>query len=161
MVGVLVVGVVVPSAHHGHDVAVVVIDHRHAGFKAVLVELVELVLHRCLGCLLHARLDGGLNGEAARENLVVVELIREQGAHVVDEVGVGVDIHARARGLGYVELEFLGLRGVMLLLRNVAVAEHAVEYRIAALDGELGVDGGVVLRRGIRQAHEQGRLGQG
>ena len=49
----------------------------------------------------------------------------------------------------------------MLLLRDVAVAEHAVEYRVAALDGELGVDGGIVLRRGIRQAHEQGRLGQG
>ena len=160
VVGVLVVGVVVAATHHGADVARAVLEHGHAGVEAVEVPTVELLHHRRLGSRLDGGVDRGVDGEAAREDGVVVKLLREERAHVVHEVGLAVDLDARGGVLGHVEDELLGLRGVVLLLGDLAVGEHAVEDGVAALEGKIGVDGGVVARGRIGQAHQKRCLGK-
>ena len=92
------------------------------------------------------------------EDGVLVEVLQEQGLDVVREVGVGA---LRVDDLPLVERERLRLGLVVLLQGDVARGEHAVEDRVAALDGGLGVLGGVVVGRRLRQAHEQRGLGQG
>ena len=88
VVGVMLVGVVVLAAHHGADVARAILDDGHAGLEAVEVVAVELVDDRGLGGSLDSGVDGGVDGKAARENGVVAELLIQEGAHVVDEVGL-------------------------------------------------------------------------
>ena len=160
MVGVRARGVVVvPAADHGLDVAGLGVDRHEAQVELAGALGLELADSGLLRLGLHGGIDRGLHREPALEDHVGRELLLQEALHVVHEVGVGEG--AALGGLGHIQGKGLGLGGVMLLLRDHVVGEHAVEHRVAALDGEVGVDRGVVGARGVGQAHEEGGLGEG
>ena len=160
MIDVLAVGVVVAATHHGADGSGLGVEHGHARLEPVDAHLIKAGGDRRFGCRLHVGVDGGLHGHAAGEDRVVGELVVQELAHVIDEIGIRVHVDTGARGLGDVERDGLGLRGVMLFLGDVAVGEHAVEYRVATLGCEVGVHRGVIARGRVGKAHEQRRLGE-
>ena len=96
--------------------------------------------------------------EAALGDRVGREVLEQQVAHIVGEVGVG------ALGVGElagVERDLLGDRRVVLLLRDVARLEHAREDEVAAVLAVLVVREGVVVGGRVGDAHEGRRLVQG
>ena len=146
MVHVVLVGVVVVAAHHALDVAGLGVDDDHAHVQAVERERVELLADGILCHLLHRGVDGGLDGQAALKEHVGRELLLQQLLNIGDKVGLRVYVDAAARNLGHVEGDGLGLCGIVLLLRNVAQAQHVVENLVATGQRQVGVDRGVVLR---------------
>ena len=159
VVHVVLVRVIILTAHHGLDVAGLGVDHNHAHLELVGALGVHALDGGLLGSRLQDGIDGGLYGEAALEDHVGGELLLQQRLYVVDKVGVGE--RAALGDAAHVEGERLGLRGVALLLGDLAVGAHAVQNCVAALDSVVGVDRGVVARRGVGQAHKKRRLGQG
>ena len=161
VIHVALVGVIVLAAHHGFDGARLVVEDGHAHLKAIEAQFVELVDGCLLSRLLNGGVDGGLDGEAAREDSGVGEVLLQLVENVVHKVGESVHIYAGAGGLGEVKCDGLRLGGIVLLLRDIAVAKHAVEHRVAALRGKLNILGGVVLRGRVGQTNQHGRLGEG
>ncbi len=141
VVDVRVVGVVVAAAHHGLDVAGLGVDHDHAHVELVSAHAGELLGGNLLGRLLNGGVDGGLDGQAALEQDVGGELLLQQALNVVNKVGVGQ--RAALSHLGDVERKLLGLRGVVLLLRDGAQTQHVVEHLVTARQGAFGVARGV------------------
>ena len=148
---------VVAAAHHGHDVAGGVVDAHQRDVETVVLGVREVVGAGALGLGLVVRGDGGVDLEAALQDGVGAEVLEQQLAHVVGEVGVGA--HG-VDDLAEVEHELLGAGGVELLLGDVAGKQHAVEHLVATSHRGLGVLGGIEVRRGLRQAHEQRGLGE-
>ena len=151
--------VVVAPAVHDLDVSGLGIDRDRAAIEFVGplggIGLVDRLLRRGL----HGGVDGGLHREPALEDHVCGELLLQDGLHVVHEVGIGE--RAVLGRLGHVQDDVLGLRGVVLLLGDAAVAKHAVEHDVAALLGKIGVHRGVVGARSVGNAHQERGLRQG
>ena len=157
--------VVIASAHHRLDGAGLGVDHRHADIEVHVFArgrcvVVQVAHGGVLGGRLHDGVDGGLDGEAALKEDVRGELLLQQRLDVIDEVRVGVDRDARVGDLGHVQREGLCDGGVVLLLGDGAQAQHVAQDLVAALDGDLGVDRGVVVGGGVGQADEQRGLGE-
>ena len=149
--GVELVVVVAAAADHGAHVAVSVLDADEGAGERVVPGLVELVDDGALRRTLDIGVDGGVDLEAALEDGRLIEVLEQELAHVVGEVGEGA--HGVAEGAD-VQDELLGGRRIELLLGDVARIQHAVEDDVAARDREVGVDRGVVDRRRLRQADE-------
>ena len=161
MVDVVGVGVVIAAADHGLDVTGLGVDNAHADLQVVCGRvLVDVLDGSGLGGLLDRGVDGGGHGEATLEQDVGGELLLQQRLHVVDEVGMRVHGDAGVGGLGDVECERLGYGGVVLILGDGPDAQHVAENLVAAVDGHIGVDGGVVVRGRVGQADEQRGLGE-
>ena len=161
VVHMVLVGVVVVAAHHALDVAGLGIDDDHAHVQAVERERVELLADGIFCHLLHRGVDGGLDGQTALKEHVGRELLLQQLLNIGDKVGLRVYVDAAARDFGHVEGDGLGLCGIVLLLRNVAQAQHVVEDLVAARQCQIGIDRGVVLRRRVGKADEQRGFAQG
>ena len=160
VVDVVGIGVVVAAADHGLDVARLGVDGDDARLQVGEADLVQGGRHGVFGGALVGGVDRGLDGEAALEDHVGRELLAEELAHVVDEVGLRVHLDARARGFGDVQHDVLGLGRVVLLLGDVPQAQHVVENLVAARFTEIGILRGVVERGGVRQTDEHGGFGE-
>ena len=165
-VGVLVDAVVIAPADHGLDEAGLGIDDGHADVEVEVLArggrvAVDVRDRGTLGDGLDVGVDGGLDGQAALEKHVRGELLLQERLDVVDEVRLGVHGDARVGDLGDVEREGLRQCRVVLLLRDGLAAQHVAQDLVSALDGDLGVDGGVVVGGRVGQADEQGGLGEG
>ena len=143
------------AADHGADVAVAHLGAHQGALELFVADLVEALRHRLLGGLLHVEVEGGVDLEAARQDDVLVEVLEQQLAHIVGEVGAGGGRLGEAAG---VERDVLRLGLVALLLRDVADGEHAVEHVVAALLGGVDVDDRVVVAGRVRDAREGRRL---
>ena len=140
--------------------AVGVVDGDQGGADAAVSEPVDLLGAGLLGDLLLGGLDGGVDLEAALEDGLGREVLEQELAHVVGEVGVVADGVGELAG---VDDDLLGAGRVVLLLRDVAGLEHAREDEVAAALAVLEhfAVKGVVDRRRVGDAHEQRRLGEG
>ena len=133
---------------------------------------VVLVVHRLLDARLHGGVDGGIDAQTAGEDQllrlvggvvqVLLQLAQQLGVQGIGEPGVA----GRAgRVLGGARLfgqgDSLGLGGVELGLGDIPLGVHLIQHVVAALDELLGVRGGVVLRRVLRDGGERRALGQG
>ena len=132
MVDVALVGVVVVATHHALDIAGLGVDNDHAHVQAVERKRIELGADGVLSYLLHGRVDGGLDGQAALKEHVGGELLLQKLLNIGHKVGLRVDVDTAARNLGYVEGDGLGLGGIVLLLGDMAQAQHVVEDLVAA-----------------------------
>ena len=143
---------VVLAAHHGHDVPVRVVDRDERGGDVGVAAGGHAIGAGLLGSLLLLGLERRVHLEAALGDGVGREVLEQEVTDVVGEVGIG------ALGVGElagVERDFLGDRGVVLLLRDVAGLEHAREDEVAAVLAVLVVDEGVVVGGGVGDAHER------
>ena len=147
------------AADHRPDVAVVGIDGDRPDHERRIARR-KLGGGGGLGGVLGLGIDRGDHRQTALEQLVggVGVVVEQRVAHVAREVGVFVD--AVGADVGDVELERRRHGGVVLLLRDVAVGQHAVEHQVAALQAVVGVVDGVVVGRRLGNAHEGGRLDQ-
>ena len=133
---------------------------------------VVLIVHRLFDALLHLGVNGGVDAQTAGENQllrlvggvvqVLLQLAQQLGVQGIGEPGVA----GRAgRVLGGARLfgqgDSLGLGGVELGLGDIPLGVHLIQHMVAALDELLGVRGGVVLRRVLRDGGECRALGQG
>ena len=132
VVDVALVGVVVVAAHHALDIAGLGVDNDHAHVQAVERKRIELGADGVLSYLLHGRVDGSLDGQAALKEHVGGELLLQKLLNVGHKVGLRVDVDTAARNLGHVERDGLGLGGIVLLLGDMAQAQHVVEDLVAA-----------------------------
>ena len=149
----------VAAAHHGLDVSGGGVDRHEGALELVIAQLGELLVHGLLGSALPFGVDSGVDLQATAEDGLLLEVLLEQRLDVVGPVGVrAVALHDR---LAEVEVELLGKGGVVLLLGDVTSGEHAIEDDVAPPDGKVGVGGGVIGRRGLREAGEQRCLGEG
>ena len=133
---------------------------------------VVLVVHRLLDARLHGGVNGGVDAQTAGEDQllrlvggvvqVLLQLVQQLGVQGIGEPGVA----GRAgRVLGGARLfgqgDSLSLGGVELGLGDIPLGVHLIQHVVAALDELLGVRGGVVLRRVLRDGGERRALGQG
>ena len=133
---------------------------------------VVLIVHRLFDALLHLGVNGGVDAQTAGEDQllrlvggvvqVLLQLAQQLGVQGIGEPGVA----GRAgRVLGGARLfgqgDSLGLGGVELGLGDIPLGVHLIQHVVAALDELLGVRGGVVLRRVLRDGGERRALGQG
>ena len=161
VVDVVLVGVVVVAAHHALNVAGLGVDNDHTHIQAVERKRIELGADGVLCHLLHRGVDGGLDGQAALKENIGGELLLQKLLNIGHKVRLRVHIDAAARNLGHVEGDGFGLSGIVLLLGDMAQAQHVVEDLVAAGERQVGVDRGVVLRRRVGKADEQRGLAQG
>ena len=118
----------------------------------------ELLVCRLFRRLLRVNIEGGYDRKAAFEDLVCGIVFQKRFSHVTSEVLVLV--HAvRGFGARYVEIEVLRLSGIMLFLRDDAVAEHAIENEVASLDAVFGIVNRIVVAWGLRYADQCRSLG--
>ena len=159
LAGLGVVAVVL-AADHRDDVAVGVVDRDERAAELGVVGAGDALGDRLLGDDLLVGLEGRVDVEAALQDGVGREVLQQQLAHVVGEVGVVADGVGELAG---VDDDLLGAGGIVLLLRDDLGLEHAVEHEVAALLARLEAVGvkRVVDRRRVGDAHEQGRLGEG
>ena len=121
---------------------------------------------------LHGGVDGGIDAQTAGEDQllrlvggvvqVLLQLVQQLGVQGIGEPGVA----GRAgRVLGGARLfgqgDSLSLGGVELGLGDIPLGVHLIQHVVAALDELLGVRGGVVLRRVLRDGGECRALSQG
>ena len=133
---------------------------------------VVLIVHRLFDALLHLGVNGGVDAQTAGEDQllrlvggvvqVLLQLAQQLGVQGIGEPGVA----GRAgRVLGGARLfgqgDSLSLGGVELGLGDIPLGVHLIQHVVAALDELLGVRGGVVLRRVLRDGGERRALGQG
>ena len=145
------------AVYHGKHITRVGVDAHHAGRNLVCVVAGQKLLNGVFCSVLVVGANRGIHRQAALEDGVLVKFLKQQALHVIGEVGVGPDIGLE---LARVEVERLLNGPVVFLLGNVAFLQHELEHVVAALDGCLGVDRGVVVRRRLWKAHEQRGLGQ-
>ena len=150
--------VVVASAHHRLDVAGRGVDGHECLLQLVVAAVGEELLHGGLGGLLVGGVNRGVDLEAALDDGVGAEVALQHALHVVGPVGVGALLVQV--GVTKVELDGLGLGGVVVLLGDVAQAQHVVQDLVAALEAGAGVHGRVVVGGRVGQADERGGLGQ-
>ena len=133
---------------------------------------VVLIVHRLFDARLHGGVNGGVDAQTAGEDQllrlvggvvqVLLQLAQQLGVQGIGEPGVAgragrVLGGARFFGQG----DSLGLGGVELGLGDIPLGVHLIQHMVAALDELLGVRGGVVLRRVLRDGGERRALGQG
>ena len=146
------------AAHHGLDLAGRRVDGDQGALEPVVPRVADVLVDGRLGGALHRRADGRLDGEAAVVDGARRELLAQLAQDVAHEGGVLVGAGRLARSV--VEHERLGDGGVVLLLGDVAAVEHVGEHGVAALEGKVGVDRGVVGGGRLRQADEGRGLGE-
>ena len=121
-----------------------------------------LVVHRRLRRVLQLGVERGVDGQSAFEQVgirasVGVVLVEQQRTHVAGEKGIGVDAVGWCVGRR-VQPQLLGLGIVVLLLRDVAGRQHAVEHHVAARQAGVRVHLGIKIGGRLRDAYERGGL---
>ena len=110
-----------------------------------------------LGGVLQVEIEAGRHLQAVAEQRLGTEAILDLLAHVGDEVWR----LARAEGRGRLELQLRAYGRVVLRRGDGAGAQHLLEHVLLALLGRRHVGVRVVVRRRLRQAGQESRLGQG
>ena len=126
------------SARHRLHLAGCHVDGYDGGVQ-VVGHVRALVVHRRLRRVLQLGVERGVDGQSAFEQVgirasVGVVLVEQQRTHVAGEKGIGVDAVGWCVGRR-VQPQLLGLGIVVLLLRDVAGRQHAVEHHVAARQG--------------------------
>ena len=146
------------AAHHRLDVAGGGVDGHEGAIKLAVARLAEQARHGALRGALPRGVEGGVDLEAALDDGLLREVALEQALHIVGPVGVGALVVEV--GVARVQHHVLGRGLVVLLLGDVAQAQHVVEDLVAARLGGVGVLRGIVVGRRVGQADEKRRLGQ-
>ena len=156
---------IVLAAHEGFYVARTWFDGHDGGLEIIGNDLVLGGAGR-FSLLLHGRVERRVDGVAALEQVGIGEaegvvLGRQKVADIAGKVRIGVDsLAGRIAGQVQILLQRHRLGCIVLLLRDVAGREHAVEHHVAALLAGLRVLLWVEVRRRLGDPHEGGRLGQ-
>ena len=145
----------------GDDVAALVDPRLVACPMAVEValHLLHLLLGGSLGMFLHARVEGGVDLQAAVVEVVAVVLaplleMLGDGLAEVESLAVVVLLDAIVEQDGFLA------KGVVAGFRQVAALHHVAQHQIATLQAVVGMRDGVVGRCGLEHSHEHGSLFQ-
>ena len=126
------------------------------------VVLFEPVAQRLGRGLLELRIDGGADGEAAGEELLVAELGRELAADLVGEIVARRQLAQAGGKLAALDRhQVLGLGGLGRVAGDVAVLGHLLEHVVAPGDGARLLAHRMQDARRLRQRREIGGLGEG